>query len=217
MQDQLLAPSFLFRFAVPCEHYEKPWNDQGMQLPESYRLPCFGELEGRPYFADLRCAWNSAGLFFTVHVVGKEQAPWCRETRLEESDGLHVWIDTRDTHTVHRAGRFCHRFAFLPAGGGSMLDAPVADQLLIHRARENAKPIRPGILGVRSEKKIDGYLLECFVPGDAMTGYAPGDHPRLGFTYAVMDRELGWQTFSVGSEFRFQEDPSLWGTLELTS
>jgi hypothetical protein len=26
---------------------------------------------------------------------------------------------------------------------------------------------------------------------------------------------LGWQTFSVGNEFPFQEDPSVWGTLEL--
>jgi hypothetical protein len=41
------------------------------------------------------------------------------------------------------------------------------------------------------------------------------EHPRLGFCYAVMDRELGWQTFTVGPEFPFAEDPSLWGTLEL--
>jgi hypothetical protein len=31
----------------------------------------------------------------------------------------------------------------------------------------------------------------------------------------VIDRELGWQTFNVGPEFPFQDDPSLWGTLEL--
>jgi hypothetical protein len=39
----------------------------------------------------------------------------------------------------------------------------------------------------------------------------------LGFSYAVMDRELGWQTFTVASEFPFDEDPSLWGTLELVT
>jgi hypothetical protein len=33
----------------------------------------------------------------------------------------------------------------------------------------------------------------------------------------VVDRELGWQTFTVGPEFPFVEDPSLWGTLELTT
>ena len=98
-----------------------------------------------------------------------------------------------------------------------MLDEPVADQLLINRARENATPIRPGILGVRSEKRIDGYLLEGHIPAEAMTGFEPDDHPQLGFTYAITDRELGWQTFSLSSEFRFDEDPSLWGTLELTA
>jgi hypothetical protein len=42
------------------------------------------------------------------------------------------------------------------------------------------------------------------------------EHPRIGFYFAVMDRELGWQTFSLGPEFPFTADPSLWGTMELT-
>ena len=212
---RLLDSTFLFHFSVPCLYTSQTWSAQGIQLPEACRLPCFGELEGSPLFADLRAAWNEEGIYLTVRVDGKRQTPWCRDTRLDESDGLHVWIDTRNTHNVHRASRFCHRFAFLPAGGGRLLDLPAADQMLINRARENAKPIRLGTLGVRSEKRVDGYVLECCVPSTAMTGYEPGDHPKLGFTYVVMDRELGWQTFSVGSEFRFQEDPSLWGTLEL--
>ena len=32
---------------------------------------------------------------------------------------------------------------------------------------------------------------------------------------AVVDRELGTQTFSAPAEFAYQEDPSLWATLEL--
>jgi len=31
----------------------------------------------------------------------------------------------------------------------------------------------------------------------------------------VIDRELGWQTCTMGPEFPFDEDPSLWGSLEL--
>ena len=57
--------------------------------------------------------------------------------------------------------------------------------------------------------------LEGFVPAPALTGYSPSDQPALGFTYAVIDRELGRQTFSVGPELPFVEDPSLWGTLDL--
>ena len=48
-----------------------------------------------------------------------------------------------------------------------------------------------------------------------MMGFEPGEHPRLGFTYAVIDRELGEQTFSVGRPMPYDEDPGLWATLEL--
>ena len=71
--------------------------------------------------------------------------PGAGQTRPEDSDGLQVWIDTRDVHNVHRAGRFCHRFIFLPGGGGRQLDEPVAQWLPINRAREQprADPARP--------------------------------------------------------------------------
>ena len=48
-----------------------------------------------------------------------------------------------------------------------------------------------------------------------LTGFDPEEHPRLGFTYAVIDRELGEQTFGVGRPMPYQEDPGLWATLEL--
>jgi hypothetical protein len=48
-----------------------------------------------------------------------------------------------------------------------------------------------------------------------LTGFDPVENPRIGFTYAVIDRELGDQTFNCAAEFPYQEDPSLWATLEL--
>ena len=211
----LIPARFFFRFAAPCLHTEATWGKSGLQLGPEYRLADFAELEGRGTFADLLVGWSAAGLAINVRVEGKRQRPWCRESRLEESDGLQLWIDTRDTHSIHRAGRFCHRFVFLPFGGGRELSLPFADQLLVDRARENAKPVRPEMLGARSEKRVDGYLLEAFIPAAALTGYDPSEYPRLGFTYAVLDRELGEQTFSISSELPYAADPSLWGTLEL--
>ena len=38
----------------------------------------------------------------------------------------NVWIDTRNTQNIHRAGRFCHRFAFLPVGAGGKPDVRLA-------------------------------------------------------------------------------------------
>jgi hypothetical protein len=215
MSEALLAPTFLFRFAAPCRYRKKLWADSGIKPSAEHVLPSFGELEGKPLFADLRAAWSEKGLAFVLKVVGKKQTPWCRASRIDDSDGLQIWIDTRDAHNIHRASRFCHHFVFLPSGGGQRLDQAVAQLVPINRAKESPKPLEPGTLRVQGAKRHDGYQLHAFIPASALTGYDPIETKRLGFSYAVVDRELGWQTFSVGPEFPFVEDPSLWGTLEL--
>jgi hypothetical protein len=215
MTERLLPTRLLFRFSVPCLYRESLWTAEGAALGAEHRLPSLTQLdEGRSY-ADVRAAWSEAGLSFRVQVEGKRQQPWCREARPDESDGLRIWIDTRDTHSIHRASRFCHQFVFLPLGSGRQLADPSAEPLLINRAKENAKPVRPGVLRVRSEKRVDGYVLDAHIPAAALTGFDPAEHPRLGFTYAMIDRELGNQTFSCGGEFSYQDDPSLWASLEL--
>jgi hypothetical protein len=217
----LLAPRYLFRFAMPILRNDAVWKPAGIELAESHRLLNFAELDANTpdrerQFADVRTAWNIHGLLFNVRVAGKQQPVWCRDGRLEDSDGLQVWIDTRATLNIHRASRYCHRYAFLPAGGGSGNAQPVADQLLINRARENARPIRPRELQVAAKITKDGYWLAAFVPGVALAGYDPLQHRELGFTYSVYDRELGLQTFATGAGFPFQEDPTCWAALDLT-
>ncbi len=212
---QLLPTRFLFRFAAPCLYDPTLGAKAPTELEPAYRLPQLGELEGQRNFADVRAAWSEAGLGFSVRLEGKKHPNWCRETKLEDSDSLQVWIDTRDTHNIHRASRFCHRFIYLPGGGGREFELPVADQLIVDRARENSNPGRPGKLQVFAAKRADGYIMSGWIPEEALTGYNPAEHPKLGFTYWLLDRERGEQTFSCGSEFPFASDPSLWGTLEL--
>jgi hypothetical protein len=216
----LLAPRFLFRFSVPVLRRDPVWKAGGAALDETYRLLNLGELDAgtadaENSFADVRAAWSHEGLAFNVRVEGKSQPVWCREGRLEDSDGFQVWLDTRATLNIHRASRYCHRFAFLPAGSGPGNVSPLADQLLINRARENARPIRPRELQVASKISKDGYLLAAFVPAVALAGFDPLQHRQIGFTYAVFDRELGMQTFATGAAFPFVEDPTCWAALEL--
>ena len=215
MKHDLIPPRFLFRFEMPLQYCKTLWKEHGFELDESHRLLNLAQLDGEYAPADVRAGWNELGLFFTLHMVGKQQAPWCRESQMDDSDGLHLWIDTRATHNIHRASRFCHRFAFLPGGTGRKYEDPVADQLIINRAREHANPIRPQQLRVLVDQQVDGYLLKAYIPADALTGYEPAEYPRLGFTYAVVDRERGIQTFSVGVGLPYEEDPSTWATLEM--
>lgn len=215
MSDRLIAPSFLFRFSVPSVRHEPWWDKKELELPDAHRIPNFGELDGRAAFADVRVGWSPEGISFSIRVLGKKQSVWCRESRFDESDGVSFLIDTRDTHNIHRASRFCHRFVFLPQGGGADGSAPVATLENIARAKENPKPIQDRILKARSEKRIDGYILRGSIPGSALTGWDPMEHIRLGFNYVLVDRELGCQIFSGNVEMPIASDPSLWGTMEL--
>jgi hypothetical protein len=215
MSKPLVPTAFLFRFAVPCRSREPLWPSQGEPLDVTFRLASLAEMEGRELPFEVRAAWSAAGLRFDVHVQGKEQDPWCRASRPEDSDGLQLWIDTRNVHNVHRASRFCHRFLFMPSGQGNQRREPVAQWLPINRAREQPRAIPNGALRVRSRIGKDGYRLEALITAEALTGFDPQEHPRLGFTYALIDRELGEHTFTVGRPMPYQEDPSLWATLEL--
>jgi hypothetical protein len=215
MPNSLIPNRFLFRFSLPCLYREQLWTAEGAGLEERFCLANFAELEGRVPIADVRAAWNESGLAFSVRVSGKRQAPWCRATKPEDSDCFQVWIDARNVHNVHRATRYCHRLIFLPTGDGRNLEEPMAQLLPINRAKELPRPIQPNQLNVHGIILSDGYLLDAHISGDALTGFDPQEHPQLGFTYAVIDRELGEQTLTVGSPMPYQEDPSLWATLEL--
>jgi len=216
MPDPLIPARLLFRFSASCRRCDPLWSAEGAGLDESHRLPSFAEVEGKPTWADVRAGYSGEGLAVVLEVRGKAQQAWCRPNRVEDSDGIQLLIDTRDVHNVHRAGRFCHRFIFLPGGAGGRMEKPLAAWLPINRAREHPRPVREGALKAVSRKFPDGYRLDCFIPAEALTGFDPAEHPRLGFTYSVIDRERGEQTFTVGTPMPHLEDPSLWGTLELT-
>lgn len=216
----LLSPRFLFQFAVPIRRKSPLWTQTSAALDESYRLPNLAALDARtssqePSFADVRMAWDVKGLAIHAFINGKHQPPWCRDSRPEDSDGMEIWIDTRATHNVHRATKFCHRFIFLPTGGGRGSAEPVAEQALINRARENAPPIRPRELQAKSKVTKTGYELSVLIPATALAGFDPANHRSIGFTYAIRDRELGLATFSSGTGFPFDEDPSCWATVEM--
>ncbi len=210
----LVPPRMLFRFSAPCHRLAKN-SDALAALKPKHRLPELGILEGTKPFADVRVAWSNDGLSVTLVVAGKSEKPWCRESRATDSDGLQLWIDTRDTHTIHRASRFCHHFVFLSAGAGRGFAQPVATLLPIHRARENPKPVGREQLQLQAQQRKNGYALAAHIPAAALTGFDPAEHPRLGFNYLVLDRELGEQTFSCPTHLPVAEDPSLWGSLEL--
>lgn len=214
--DTLLPSRFLFRFAVPCRYKSPLWKESvGAELDPKFTLPSLEAIEGRIAPLEVRAAWSEEGLAFAIEVRGKRQSPWCHEGRIDESDGLRIWLDTRDTHNIHRASRFCHQFAFLPTGRGRNSQEPLATPVLINRAKEHPRAIPSDSLAVIAAVRAQGYTLECLIGARALTGFDAAEHPKLGFQFAITDRELGTFTFAIGPGMPYQEDPSLWGTLEL--
>ncbi len=211
----LVPHRFLFRMTHPCLYYQQMPNDDVVDLPESHCIDNFAGLDGAENFATVRMAWNELGIGFQVEVVGKDGAPQGSTSRARSSDGVTLWMDTRDARGSHRGSRYCHQFHFLPTGGGPNQDEPSFSQAKINRALQDAPLCKPSSVPFRLDLSKSGYKLAAFLSASVLNGYDPEQHPRLGFFYAIRDLELGEQVLSVGSEFPYWEDPSLWSTLDL--
>jgi hypothetical protein len=214
----LVPHRFLLRLAYPCLYRKampRPGKDRLLDLPTEYRIDTFAAMDGIVDFADVALAWNEFGIGLQVDVRGKSNAPVGDAARPRGSDGVTLWLDTRDARASHRASRTCHCFHFLATGGGPEQDEPAVVPAKIHRALEDAPLAKPSEIPLRVRTRAGGYLLEAFVPAGALQGFEPEEHPRLGFFFSVHDDELGEQLLSITPEFPFWEDPSLWSVLEL--
>ena len=215
----MIPSRFLFRMAIPCLSIDAPAKKQ--ELPEKYVFPEFGFLEtsaGEPTQKsplEVRGAWHADGLLFQFRVTGKKKPVWCMEHQPMLSDRVELWLDTRDVRNVHRATRFCHRFLLMPGGGGRDGEEPVFHAPPINRAKETPNDIPRGSVSLTTKPVPGGYSLTLWLPSKSLTGYYPDEFPRLGIAWALYDRELGEITLTAGAPFAFQEDPSLWFTMEL--
>ncbi|HVS35923.1 MAG TPA: hypothetical protein VMS17_10110 [Gemmataceae bacterium] len=213
----LIPNRFLFRVAYPCRRIPGLPHDgeELLDLPEECRIDNFADMDNSKNFAVVRLAWNEDGLALQVELRGKELPPVGDASRPRHYDSVSLWIDTRDARTSHRASRYCHQFHFLPTGGGADHDEPVFAQTKINRAAQDAPLAPANAVPFQFVRRKGGWRLEAFLPAAVLHGFDPEQHPRLGFYYAVRDTELGEQVLSVGPDFPYAEDPSLWSVLEL--
>src|SRR5205823_2317575 len=95
----LVPHRFLFRMLYPCLHVKQmPLTEKGLllDLPQECRLDNFAAMDSQTNFADVRLAWNEFGLGLQVEVRGKQQLPVGNPDRPRGSDGVTLWLDTRD-------------------------------------------------------------------------------------------------------------------------
>jgi hypothetical protein len=220
---QVLPGGFLFRYQLSMDRLDRG-PDRDSTLPDLDHIspvPTLDSLSKTPGhgsavpFATLRLGWHDTGMGVQLDVAGKQRPVRCQETTPDSSDGLTLWIDTRNTQTIHRASRFCHSMTFLPSGGGPGQDRPIIISRPIARAREDSPPAPEAAMRIESRLLSDGYRLQAWIGSDALHGWDTDTIDAVGFTYHVRDKELGDQLLATSDEFPYDRDPSLWSTLLL--
>lgn len=211
---------FLFRYSIPVSKVKAAPKKSGKKLlglTAAHKLPNLREVEAiEPPFS-IKAGWNEKGLGVSITVKGKKHPATGKKTETTEADGFQIWVDTRDTKNIHRASRFCHHFCVLPFADGKPGDKPYAEQRQIARAREESKLAKPKSIVAKSAATRTGYELEVWLPAEVLVGFDPDANPKLGFYFLLRDSELGDWPMTVGKEFPFSQDPSLWVTLDLQS
>jgi hypothetical protein len=215
----LLPQTFWFRIAASCPRINEipllddPW--RLLDLPALSGLPELMQLDGRQPWADVRVGWNPRGLGIAVLAEGVSNLQLAPD-RPEGFADVHFWVDTRDSRNVSRATRFCHRFvAHLSVRKGRKeLTVEVAQRPIARAAADS--PICPSDLILnKSELSRAGWMLELFLPSQALHGFDPETNRRLGFAYQISDHVREDQFLGIGRDFPLGENPSLWSTLEL--
>ncbi|HAH47833.1 MAG TPA: hypothetical protein DCM07_23855 [Planctomycetaceae bacterium] len=200
----IIPCSFLFRHSIALPLIQNIPQQRGrlLNLPASALLPDL-TFDKSKKWGKLKVAWNPEGLAISLQVNQKNHPV----TAVER---LKVWIDTRDTKTIHRASRYCHAFEFQPVGPSGK---PVCQQQAIHRAQDDAPQCDLKTIGLWAKTSKTGYDLDIWLPASELYGFDPASYPQTGFYYQVSDSELGEQFMMVDHEFPFAQDPSLWATL----
>ncbi len=214
----MIPYQFLTRLSYDA-HYVKSFAGKSkgsfVELSEFHQLQSFTDSEGSGNFADFRLGWNETGLLISCRVKGKKAPPVGDVKRPRESDGLGLWLDTRGDRTSHRANRTCMQFFFLPNGTGTDNQEGAIVPQKINRALMDAPLPNPEDIPFEVEIFKGGYFLQAYLSADILSGFDPEQYPVWGIFFAINDMELGLQTPSIGLEFPFCEDPSLWATLRL--
>lgn len=214
----MLVPNrLLFRFEFPLHYRPSPSIDGDLaDWSDRYLLPELNRLDGQPVFARIWMGWNESGLFIACRAEGRSAPFRCDPRQFWKGDNLRLCTDMRDTRDIKRGSRHCQQFYFLPAGGGRDGKAPVAGVAKVPRATENAPPVPNHLVQVAGKRTGQVYTLEGHIPAQALFGFDPEEHRRIGIYTMLEDIELGQQYLTVGDDLNWQIDPSTWATATLS-
>lgn len=204
-----IAPvEFFFRQEVDCFYAKEAVLD-----PKLHRLPCFAQLFQRELdapFATVLMGYTELGLHFSFVVESSKVQVFYPD--IEKGDSIQLFIDTRDVRQAKTTHRFCHHFFFLPEA----YDEKQCGEITRFRTEETHPLCVSSELELAVERNRSGYSASIFIPAHSLVGYAPGECPRLGFTYKICRADGAVQEFGItSSSTRYDQAPYLWTTMLL--
>jgi hypothetical protein len=165
---------------------------------------------------DVFMGWTNQGLYLALQVFDRhiDTAPanawwWTR-------DNIELFLSTRPV-TSNQAGYDvnCHQFFVVPADPAAS-NAAVVGQW--HRDGDAQKDNLIPDPQIQKTVKIlpDRYIVELFIPAEAMHNYNPSRQSRLAFNLHVRDFNTAADFFwSAPKSSRTELRPNTWGTLFL--
>lgn len=215
---QVIPALFAFRFEWPVPRLD-PWKKDSanwVPIDSQHRLQRVKLGTGTAGNSlEIYLGWNAEGLGVRCLAGNLPDRPVSNPLQASSTDGLQIWIDTRNTQNIHRASRFCHHFCCLPtttkgAQKGVVIQQPIA------RAKDEQALANPDEIPCRSRVDAQGYDLEVWLPAGKLEGFDPIGSPRLSFYYRWIHHGIPDQFLTVGLEFPVDADPSLWQTIVLS-
>lgn len=212
---EILTPSFLIQPTVEATPISVWPTAASLDLrDELHPIPSLHSLDHDKPPMRIALGWHPRGLAIAAEIRGKTLPPKSEPLQNDADDRFTIGIDTRDTKTIHRAGKFCHRFHLTPGDELGELDPSIA-AAVIPRATQDAPIASFDTSAVAAEFLDDGYRIVALVDADALNGFDPSFSDRIGLHVQLHDRELGIVPYWGDPNLPGSADPSLWASVKL--
>ncbi|MFM7036939.1 MAG: hypothetical protein ACKO2L_04385 [Planctomycetaceae bacterium] len=212
-----IPASFLFQYQLTLPRLDEMPRSRGrlLGLQNSPELFVPSRLNDETTPVRIRAAWNPRGLGLLLQIRGRQHSPAGRWKDPQNSDWIHILVDTRHAAGVQRATEFCTSVAVMPvdddADGESTVRFTDISRQRILTGAQSADSAR-----VDLQQLTGGYDLELWLPGSLLPGFTQiGETGILGFYCVVNDTELGEVPLNVGGDFPVAINPSTWLVLAL--
>jgi agarase len=165
---------------------------------------------------DVFMGWTNEGLYFALQVYDHhiETAPatswwWTR-------DNIELFLSTRPVTSNEASYDVnCHQFFVVPADPGA------GNEAIVGQWHRDGDALKDNLIPDPLIKKVvkilpDRYVVEMFIPAQAMHNYNPSHQPQLAFNLHVRDFTSAADFFwSAPKSSRTELRPNTWGTLYL--